>query len=333
MQHPQGPDGILSPHHPQKEPCLPSFAPAHGLLHKPDAVVPQAVHSRSSLVGTPGSELTACQHVGTKHALMVAGHAVGAIAIADQKFRYADEEIRLSDTTGEQPVFTALEPCGSQPTGEALGIDQGLTTNQYIATTANEIGAENDGKNISLVVYSSIGAPGNSVGIDLDGPGVGQAGTRPCCLQGSQLTLDLGRRPEVIGIDEGDERGARPLPTGVACGGYSPIGLMKHLNTWIRGGMALGQGKRGVGRSIIDNDDLQIGMRLCTDAAQGFVKGLLGVVGRDDNAHEMIAVHQHPSKTRTNASRSQSPLTSSLGSRIGSSASPTALDSVLKPIR
>ncbi len=202
---------------------------------------------------------------------MVAGHAVGAIAIADQELRHSHEVIRFSDTTSEQPVFTTLEPCCSKPTVEALGIDQGLTTDQDIAATADEIGAQGNGEDVALVVCSSVGTPDNAVGVDPYGPGVGQAGTRPCGLQGSQLALDLRRRPEVIGIDKGDEHGARLLPTGVACGGDARVGLVKDLNALIDYGMPLGQCTGGIGRSIIDDDDLQVAMRLGTNAAQRLV--------------------------------------------------------------
>ena len=62
--------------------------------------------------------------------------------------------------------------------------------------------------------------------IDHQVPAVDEPHFLACPIEHSQLTLDLDRRPEIVGIDECDQVGSRRSPTRIAGGGHTGVCLL-----------------------------------------------------------------------------------------------------------
>ena len=98
------------------------------------------------------------------------------------------------------------------------------------------------------------------------------------------LTLDLVRQPRVVRVEERHERSGGHSDAGVAStrGPDSRRTDIGHAAICIRSS----DGRRFVGRAVVDDDDVERRIRLCENALDGPAQEPAVVVRRDDDAHD-----------------------------------------------
>ena len=133
--------------------------------------------------------------------------------------------------------------------------------------------------------------------------GLGHAGLEVRVLA-AQHDVDLGvrvevrdldrrlvRLPPVVGVAEADELAGGGSEAGVAAGPQALVGPAQHAHA----GVALGQGRRAVGRAVVDHHDLDRRMVLGHEAVEALGQELLAVLDRHDDGDERVA---HPATAR-----------------------------------
>ena len=103
--------------------------------------------------------------------------------------------------------------------------------------------------------------------------------------QSGDLLFDLARGPQVVGIEKRDVSGIGELQTEIARSGNSAIGARDHPDTAVRACEALDDFGCAIGRSVVDDQHVQIGVRLVDGTAQCPFDVAFHVVGRHDDRH------------------------------------------------
>ena len=82
-------------------------------------------------------------------------------------------------------------------------------------------------------------------------------------LHGGDLALDLGRGPDVVRIDEGDQVGGRAAPTRIASSRNTGIVLPDDPDAAVDHGVSLRDGTCAISRPIVYDDNLKFLVRAC----------------------------------------------------------------------
>ena len=184
------------------------------------------------------------------------------MAIADQILGHDRVTILLGDSAKNKPILASLGAGGSQPAVESVRIDECLSSNQRRAAVPDEVASQDQFQDVASQSSSLPNAGDRALAVDPNIPAIDQPDMLPPCLQGVDLPLDLGRRPQVVGIQERDQVRSRAAPTRVAGRGQACIVLSDNLDPLVDRGVSLRNRAGIVGRSIIDDDDLERAMRL-----------------------------------------------------------------------
>ena len=95
----------------------------------------------------------------------------------------------------------------------------------------------------------------------------------------------------VVGIGEVYVRADSLSDTSVAGVGQAAVGLVNHAYARVAGGPGVAHGRAIVGRAVIDQQNLQIGVRLRGNRRHAFVEELLDLIYRNNDADQRILFH------------------------------------------
>jgi hypothetical protein len=118
-------------------------------------------------------------------------------------------------------------------------------------------------------------------------PGIDETYLHTTAVNNFQLSFDFAGSPEVVRVDECDQRGASGLPTGVSCGCNASVFLRNQGNSTVNSPVSIYDGGRAVGGAVVYNDNFQMPVCLAPDASQGVVYGSFCIVSRDHDAYQM----------------------------------------------
>ena len=108
--------------------------------------------------------------------------------------------------------------------------------------------------------------------------------------QGVQRLVHIGLQP-VVGVHKADERTGGGVQPRVAGGEGALIGLVYHMHPPVAGSVVIADGGRTVGRAIVHQPDLQIGIQLAQQAVDTAAQAALRLVDRYDNAEQRLICH------------------------------------------
>jgi hypothetical protein len=118
-------------------------------------------------------------------------------------------------------------------------------------------------------------------------PGIHETYSHTAAENNFQLSFDFAGSPEVVRVDECDQRGASGLPTGVSCSCNAGVLLRNQGNSTVNCPVSIYDGGRAVGGAVVYDDDFQVAVRLAPDAPQSVVDGSFCIVSRDHDAYQM----------------------------------------------
>jgi hypothetical protein len=118
-------------------------------------------------------------------------------------------------------------------------------------------------------------------------PGIDETYSHTTPENNFQLSFDFARSPEVVRVDECDQRRASGLPTGVSCSCNAGVFLRDQRNSTVNCPVSIYDGGRAVGGAVVYDDDFQVPVRLAPDASHGVIDGSFCIVGRDHDAYQM----------------------------------------------
>lgn len=95
----------------------------------------------------------------------------------------------------------------------------------------------------------------------------------------------------IVGIGEVYVRTGGPGDAGVAGVGQAAVGLVNHAYARVAGGPGVAHGRAIVGRAVVDQQNLQIGVRLRGNRRHAFVEELLDLIYRNNDADQRILFH------------------------------------------
>ncbi len=101
--------------------------------------------------------------------------------------------------------------------------------------------------------------------VDAGKPSVVEHYIRVSAAQTRDLAADLLRMPEVIGVDRRQKWAFGKFQSAIAGGGNATILLPVHRQARVCGRMALSDEGRGVRRTVVDDEYLEIPVGLSTD--------------------------------------------------------------------
>jgi hypothetical protein len=104
------------------------------------------------------------------------------------------------------------------------------------------------------------------------------------------LALDLGGRPEIIRIYRRNVAAGRRSYSGISCSSDASVILPNNANASVNSGMALRNNGSIVCGSVVDNDYLEVPMRLRSNTVQCIVDGCPSVIGGDDNGDQFLII-------------------------------------------
>ena len=228
-----------------------------------------------------GDNLPRAQHL--EH---VAGHVAGQRSIARERFGDERELVLLGNPEIDREILAALRPLRAQAGVEPADLLQHRAPDQRRAAIADEIAPEDVLQHLAVGIGLMLEAGDAAVRIDPRIPGIGEPRPLPTRIERFKLARDLRGRPEIIGVDKGDQIGRRRSPSHVARRRHTGIGLPHHADARIDRGMRQHRFDRAVARAVIDHDDLELGVGLRAHAAQCLIDRRLAIISRDDHAHE-----------------------------------------------
>jgi hypothetical protein len=118
-------------------------------------------------------------------------------------------------------------------------------------------------------------------------PGIDETYSHTTVENNFQLSFDFAGSPEVVSVDECDQRGASGLPTGVSCSCNAGVFLRNQGNSTVSSRMSIYDGGRAVAGAVVYDDDFQMPMCLAPDAPQRVVDGSFCIASRDHHAYQM----------------------------------------------
>jgi hypothetical protein len=171
----------------------------------------------------------------------------------------------------EEQVFASLSACGTKLAIEALGNKQRFPADHHTAAITDEIPRKELVQDVAGV--KTWGCPGKRAArcVNDRKPAVDEACPFPSRDQGLKLAFNVGGSPKVIRVDERDEICTGALPPAISGRSHSRIVLPDDLDTRILRGMLLDDSNGVVARAVIDNDNLELLMRLRSDAPERFI--------------------------------------------------------------
>src|SRR5205823_13380684 len=99
--------------------------------------------------------------------------------------------------------------------------------------------------------------------------------------QDGGLLFQLLRQPDIVGVDEGDVVAARAADAQVACRAHAAVLVAGVVQVaypgGVQGGVAPGDRSAAVGRAIVDQQQLPVGVGLSEYAGDRLVEVALGV--------------------------------------------------------
>jgi len=208
-------------------------------------------------VGMENGHLVCDQHVGPQHPRQVARHILRQKAVSSQMVGNDSEVKFLSHPTIEKQILAALRACRVKLAVESIDGLQRFPTDKYRAAVTYKIPREDVVENIACAIDRSRFAELTAVGVDTHVPAVCKASLFSSRNQGLKLTLDLGGRPKIIGINESDEIGVSALPPAISRGRDSRMVLPDDPDPGILINVSLCDHGGVVGRAVIHDDDLE----------------------------------------------------------------------------
>jgi hypothetical protein len=118
-------------------------------------------------------------------------------------------------------------------------------------------------------------------------PGIDKTDSHTTAEDDFKLSFDFAGSPEVVRVDECDQRGASGLPTSVSRGCYAGVLLGNQGNSTVNSRVSLYNRSRAVAGAVVYDDDFQVPVRLAPDASHCVVEGSFGIIGRDHDAYQM----------------------------------------------
>src|SRR5512141_1376962 len=113
-----------------------------------------------------------------------------------------------------------------------------------------------------------------------------------CLFEGDDLSFDLFGREKIVGVEELNEVTTSDSEPGISRGRRAPLRLANNMNSWVR---ELGNRSRGViGRPVVDDDDLEMRIRLRDYRADRLANPLRRIECGNDHRNELcLASHQY----------------------------------------
>ena len=211
------------------------------------------------------------------HAPSIFAHIFGVSA--DGSVRRADEKKAVTvggEADPEVAIFGAFEGgieeeiWGERVTAEDNGGREGLIAEAEVA----------DGEFAGMGGVVVGGGGDLAEGIDADGAG----GDGAEFVWESKKLMENGFEeiwmPEVIGIEEGDERELGVMDAGISGGGKAGVGLGEVAKAGVGEGLDDGGGL--IGGAVIDDEEFEVRVRLLEDGGDGFWE-VVGVIKRGDD--------------------------------------------------
>jgi hypothetical protein len=152
---------------------------------------------------------------------------------------------------------------------------------------ANEVPHECLVQNVASNVAPLDPASNAIVPVDQSPPGIDKADPRTTAEHDFKLSFDFAGSPEVVRVDECDQRRVCGLPTSVSRGCHASVLLRNQGNSTVYSRVSIYDGSRAVGGAVVYDDDFQVPVRLTPDASHGVVKGSFCIKGRDHDAYQM----------------------------------------------
>ena len=199
----------------------------------------------------------------------------------------------FGDPAIEEAIFASLCAGTSEPAVEPVGIDQCLAPNQRRTAAPDEIPVDDVAQHVTFPSDPLQGARYFALAVNPERPTVDKPHVAgPLTAKPGAASRSLLGAHKSSASTKAIKSDCAIMPTSVAGCRDAGSDLRDHAHAGVVAGMSVCHSPRVVGRSIVDDEDLERTVCLRPDAAQRLVEGGIGVVSGDDNAHELRVRHR-----------------------------------------